>query len=142
MDLLANLIEIVVKVLITHLLLIITKKIPYFCVPKKQVEGGGGKIAIKANPILVNSAFSLTTFPNPTDNETTIRYNLVKEDIVDLYIINSLGVVVKNIELNSKKEVGVHQITIEKKDLPHGTYFCIFKSKNEFKTIRLIFNSN
>jgi len=66
-------------------------------------------------------------YPNPFNSETTIRFNLPKEERVILTIVDINGKTTAKI-IDRKLSPGEHQITFQASDLPSGIYFYQLKA--------------
>jgi hypothetical protein len=91
-------------------------------------------VSIENTSIQLNS---VTVYPNPFSSSTTLELTLSGTQNVSISIINSIGKPVINYpaqELNR----GTNKINMELKDLSCGAYFCILKSEENLKTIKLI----
>ena len=65
--------------------------------------------------------FGVALFPNPSEDETTIRFNLHAEKKVALQILDIMGRQVRWIDAKSFP-VGEHRLLIKKNELPSGNY--------------------
>ena len=65
--------------------------------------------------------------PNPMDNFTTLYFNLSKEEMVDLSIIDVSGRVIHNPILKKIFQKGNNQIEINTSNLKNGIYFLSLK---------------
>ncbi len=87
------------------------------------------------NAKLVGS--TLTLFPNPGKEETTIRFNLAKDDDVSLVLFDVHGKKVKQIAADFLKQ-GMQEYTINLSEIEAGMYFCLLVSGNQFESQKLI----
>lgn len=110
--------------------------------------GGGNNIFIDAvnfgaealgmSELFKNMSFEL--FPNPSNSEVNIKFNLNKESTVKINILDVLG---KNCvtEMNSNFSVGPHALIINKdKNLQKGIYFVTISFAGEKIIKKLIIN--
>ena len=67
--------------------------------------------------------------PNPTDEETTISFNVPERTFVSIELYNSLGQKVKDIVAGEYTE-GVHAVTFSTANLPKGIYHYVMKANN------------
>ena len=82
------------------------------------------------------SAFSLSTFPNPTNDLLNITYSLYKQTTVKFEVLNMLGkVVVMN---ETIKGVGKYLTPLTVSDLSNGYYFLRFTTDKEIETLRFV----
>jgi hypothetical protein len=88
-----------------------------------------GSIGIES---VVDKQFEFSIFPNPFDNETTIKTNSNLNQ-VRLIIYNALGQEVKMI-----KNISDNKIQIEKGDLQNGIYFVHLAKDNKLLAIKKI----
>jgi hypothetical protein len=65
---------------------------------------------------------TLMNYPNPFNNQTTIRYNLPESGKVELAVYNTLGVLVKTL-VDGIEEAGGHTITMNRGSLTPGVYY-------------------
>ena len=65
---------------------------------------------------------NITNYPNPFTNSTTISYNLNRDAIVDVSIINSAGELVTNL-FNGNQSQGYYQLEWDTENLAPGSYF-------------------
>jgi hypothetical protein len=71
-------------------------------------------------PVLTN--LNVVTFPNPTSEIATVRYNLPKTSLVTVKIIDALGSLSSVIASGVQQESGIHEFRIETQNLPSGAY--------------------
>lgn len=94
-------------------------------------------VAVKAgNPTSINeaAALSFTTYPNPFNNETSIRYQLPVSGKVSVVVYNKLGQEVKTL-VNENQVAGQHTVKLSSNDLSGmGTYFYKIKVEGNAKT--------
>ncbi len=90
-----------------------------------------------SNTIEHKNIFSLTSYPNPTAGNATIRYNLPETNNVNLAIYDIYGNEVLNL-LNKEQQAGHHNLSISAEILADGIYFCKIQSGNYTETIRLM----
>ncbi|MDP4218972.1 MAG: T9SS type A sorting domain-containing protein [Bacteroidota bacterium] len=82
---------------------------------------------------------SLTSSPNPFTNDLTLTFTLSQVDHVQLAIYDILGHVVWQDAKGSPLEIGTHSISIDGKNLPHGTLYARFSTSfGEVETVKLI----
>jgi hypothetical protein len=80
---------------------------------------------------------SLTSSPNPFNDQTTISYTLRKANMVELAVFDVYGKKVKML-VNEKQTAGTQNITFAAGDLPGGLYFCRLTVGGEVKTISTV----
>ena len=72
----------------------------------------------------------LSSFPNPFNPETTLRYDLAENGHVKLAIYNTIGQEVATL-VDRFESAGRHQITWSGEDHPAGVYFARLTVGNE-----------
>ena len=77
-------------------------------------------LGVGNNPIAENG-ISVTSYPNPAQDGCTIRFHLDKPGIARLQLVDPLGRVRRTL-FDGMETVGDHDVSIEMKDLPVGTY--------------------
>jgi len=80
---------------------------------------------------------SLTSSPNPFNDQTTISYTLRKANMVELAVFDVYGKKVKML-VNEKQTAGTQNIAFAAGDLPGGLYFCRLTVGGEVKTISTV----
>ncbi len=70
---------------------------------------------------------SFKVFTNPSNGETLIELNLLKNEKVDLYLYDANGLCVQKIVLATYFHSGNYLFTLEKESLPAGVYYCQLK---------------
>ncbi len=81
-------------------------------------------------------------YPNPFNSSTIIKYDLPESDQVSLKIYNIEGKLVTEL-VNKIQLAGVYQVIWDGKDnhqetVTSGIYFCQFKTRQYWQTVRLI----
>lgn len=88
----------------------------------KTVDGGG--ISYAETYEINKSGFNLVqNYPNPFDRNTTLTYVLPRRSSVRLELYSITGLKMATL-LQTEKEAGEYQITIDGSTLPSGIYFC------------------
>jgi hypothetical protein len=88
----------------------------------------------------VSTNFKLSIYPNPAQNDFTLKYNLSQNSDVNINIFNLLGEKVKTISLNEKQLAGQHKLNVDVSDIPNGVYTVNLEAQNSNKTIRITVN--
>lgn len=83
----------------------------------------------------VDNSISMTLFPNPATDQVTIEADLENTTDVSITLTNSMGQVMKTIEVNNTNSI-LHSIDVS--ELPNGIYFVKLKSSEISSTKRLI----
>jgi uncharacterized delta-60 repeat protein len=79
----------------------------------------------------------LLLFPNPVQTKTTLEYDLIKEEIMNIQIIDIQGKMIKSICQNQLQTKGKHRVDIElNNDVPAGTYVLVLSSNNHKQFVK------
>ncbi|MFA6481742.1 MAG: YCF48-related protein [Bacteroidales bacterium] len=105
----------------------------------KTVDGGG--ISSVETHEISKSGFNLVqNYPNPFDQNTTLTYILPIRSPVKLELYSLTGSKLATL-LQTEKEAGKYQITIDGSKLPVGIYFCRFTwGQPDGRSIRILKN--
>ena len=76
-------------------------------------------------------------WPNPISEKTTIKYSLEESKNIKLQILNIKGLEVKTL-VNEKQLAGEYIIQVDILDLPSGIYFCVLKTNEGIRTMKMI----
>ena len=68
-----------------------------------------------------NSNNSISIFPNPASDKLNIQFTSDEKEFAKAKIVNSVGQVVKEVELNNNTQINIE-------DLPSGIYFLNIKN--------------
>ena len=85
------------------------------------------------SPDAVNN-IKLSCFPNPASTETNVNYYLDKESEISLNLFSVTGELIKNIEKQSRKSMGHHQLTIDTAPLLEGVYLIVLNTGHTVAT--------
>jgi subtilisin-like proprotein convertase family protein len=77
-------------------------------------------------------------YPNPTDNEAVLSYDLPEQTTLAITLLDMNGRLIRTIQANSKKDAGTHQANIEVNDLPAGIYLVQFRTDKGVQTHKLV----
>ncbi|MBK7879857.1 MAG: metallophosphoesterase [Saprospiraceae bacterium] len=89
-----------------------------------------------STPVVWNTNYvDELVFPNPFEKETTIEFELLRSELINICILNSEGIVVNKLIKEKNIDVGKYQIVWDGKDsfgnlLPSGMYFYSITGKN------------
>jgi hypothetical protein len=81
--------------------------------------------------------FSLSSYPNPFQKQTMIRYQIPNENNVKLGIYDLYGREVSNL-VNKKQAAGIYTLNFSGDKLTSGYYFCKLTVGTQTKTTRLV----
>jgi Secretion system C-terminal sorting domain len=80
---------------------------------------------------------SVTCYPNPFRDLTTIRYQIPGEGVVKLSVYNVYGQEITTL-VNKKQTAGIYNFTFSADMLPAGYYFCRLTAGAHSETTRLV----
>jgi hypothetical protein len=80
----------------------------------------------------------LSIYPNPAQNEATIRYQVQQAGRAKLTITNTVGVVVQTLIDNERHEEGSFAIRFSTEQLPSGIYLYSLATETGIKTQKLV----
>ncbi|MFK7048501.1 hypothetical protein FLACOL_01555 [Flavobacterium columnare] len=98
------------------------------------------EVRFSTNMSLVHDESSeVAIYPNPVSNDATIEFVANDSSSMKIQIVDSLGKVVTQFDINAK--AGFNSISLSKKELPKGLYFCkIIDSNNTYRIAKLMIN--
>jgi hypothetical protein len=89
------------------------------------------------NSVSENFKTKLKTYPNPTNDNTTLTFNLAETSNVTVYVYNITGTLVKTV--NSKNvAAGSQTLTIDASEFQKGTYIVKFIAGKQNETVMFI----
>jgi hypothetical protein len=77
-------------------------------------------------------------FPNPSNDNTNITFNLNNSSDVSIQIFDLQGKLVKTVYNNTKLYVGEHNVNFNISDLQLGTYIVLLNTNSERKVVKFI----
>ncbi|MDP4220190.1 MAG: hypothetical protein Q8916_14040 [Bacteroidota bacterium] len=82
---------------------------------------------------------SFTSSPNPFVKETTLQFALTRMTYITIVVYDELGRLVWGDGKGSSFEAGTHTVTLDGKNLPHGTLYArISTGFGEVRTVKLL----
>jgi hypothetical protein len=116
----------------------------HYAIPGEVVEGGqllAMKIGSLSTSISENKLFasSISLFPNPSNNEATIKLNLDKNEKVAVTIFDVQGKVVGSV-IEKQLEKGEQTISLNTSTLSNGVYIVQFTAGGKSAKLELIVN--
>lgn len=84
-----------------------------------------------------NNPLSLSCYPNPASNKTTIRYTAPENNEVTLTLCNIYGKEIKNIQQTIVSQSQNH-VELDTRDLANGFYMCNLHSGKWNKSVKLM----
>lgn len=82
-----------------------------------------------ANEEEIAKKFPLRVFPNPTESETIIEYDVLKKGKVSINVYDFTGRIVKMV-LNEEKNINTYQVKLNGENLSSGTYLIDYQLDN------------
>jgi len=92
-----------------------------------------------SNDSIINLNDSIIIFPNPFNKSLQINYNINDEAPIEIYLLNSLGIRIKQIYNGAELQKG---IILDTQSLLSGIYIIEFKSRTISKNYKIIKLSN
>jgi hypothetical protein len=86
---------------------------------------------------LTNFKTKLKSYPNPTNESTTLSFNLAKTGDVDVQVYSITGRLVKSINKKNLSS-GENTLFIDCDDIPNGTYIVKFVSGKQVESVKFI----
>jgi len=77
-------------------------------------------------------------YPNPSNGDISIEYNLNKSESVEITLHDNCGRPVYKLKNKSPHEAGTYLIKLTGIDLPSGVYYCVLQTNDIFKTKEII----
>ncbi len=78
------------------------------------------------------------TYPNPSNGDVSIEYNLNKSDFVEITLHDNCGRPLYKLKNKSPHEAGTYLIKLNGIDLPSGVYYCVLQANDIIKTKEII----
>ncbi len=75
-------------------------------------------------------------YPNPVKTKTTLRYELLNSENVNITIYDLLGNSLETI-IDNKQDFGIHNVVYDASTLSQGIYFCVLTAGSQIQTIKL-----
>ena len=111
---------------------------------KARYTDAGGKTAFTVPTGIVNSRndkemrYSLyQNYPNPFNPVTTIKFEVIKKENIDLSLYDMLGRKVKTL-FKGEVQAGITDVKVDGSNLASGVYFYVFKTPEFYSTKKLI----
>jgi hypothetical protein len=86
-------------------------------------------------PVMDNSI--LNAFPNPSNRNTVVTYNLAESGFVKVNLLDATGKLVREVSAG-EKSVGAYNVEIETAELPEGMYLVQMITSKGVVTRKLI----
>lgn len=103
-----------------------------------HTTNGGATFIDDENIIIRPKTFLLEqNYPNPFNPSTKIKYQIPKQSLVTLKILNVLGQEVEYL-VNEEKTMGTYEIEFDAQSLPSGVYFYRLQAGNFVETKKMI----
>ncbi|MEZ0542375.1 T9SS type A sorting domain-containing protein [Fibrella arboris] len=93
---------------------------------------------VSARSAEASSVLTLSAWPNPFQNQTTVEYSLPENSTVKHTLTDARGAVLRQDTPTDVQSAGVHRIGVDGANLPTGVYIYQLQTGNQTKTIRLL----
>ena len=87
---------------------------------------------------IANNIFELKSYPNPSNNEAVIQFNMPTGSNLKMSVYNILGAHIATLVDNESYAAGVHSIKWNTSDVNSGLYFCKLETGNASQTLKMI----
>jgi len=84
-----------------------------------------------------NFKTKMKTYPNPTNNSTTLSFNLAKSGSVTAQVYSITGRLIKTV-VDQNRPAGENTLFIDGDDIPNGTYIVKFVSGKQVESVKFI----
>lgn len=84
-----------------------------------------------------NFKTKMKTYPNPTNNSTTLSFNLAKSGSVSAQVYSITGRLIKTV-VDQNRPAGENTLFIDGDDIPNGTYIIKFVSGKQVESVKFI----
>jgi hypothetical protein len=102
----------------------------WFAQGNRSLNVGVEELVIAENKFVV--------YPNPFNNELSVRYELETAAPVSIAMYNMMGQQVKNLASQTNQPKGSYEIKSSMSDLPVGSYFVRLTAGDSFKTLKVV----
>ncbi len=99
-------------------------------------DGNEGRSQAHDNELAKSTEISV--YPNPFSSNTTVAYELLADQTVDIKIFNATGTLVAQPVLQEQQKAGSHVYNFEANGLPTGVYFLVMQTGGQRMTKRLV----
>ncbi len=113
----------------------IIEGLPYY-IDRELVLYGDGITGMN-NASNIRQNFRLKVFPNPSNDNSTIRFYLNEKTEVDISLFDISGKQISSI-MNEIRSEGTHSVMLKRGDLPSGVYFIRLKSSGRTAITKLV----
>ncbi len=93
---------------------------------------------LKKSPINVNSSNSLTNYPNPCQNSTTISFSLKDSGNVTITVYDVMGTKISTLLVERHYNKGNYSIPFDTQNLTSGIYYYNLKSSTYEETKKMV----
>jgi hypothetical protein len=77
-------------------------------------------------------------FPNPTDANATLAYDLVEQTTLSIALLDLNGRLLRTLQTKTTQQAGAHQANIEVSDLAAGVYLLQIQTDKGVQTHKLV----
>lgn len=111
----------------------------YLAEMTKRALSGDFDIEERNNNEIVNeNKITVTNYPNPFSNNTTIEYTIESEGPVSINVLNNNGQVIETLLNNVQNNSGTHQVVFDRNNLSSGIYFYRITAGEYSETKKMI----
>lgn len=103
----------------------------------KIVDAFGNYTYSSALPVLFTEELQWQVYPNPSSRKFNLTYQSAPADIIHLNIYNSIGSLIKNIQLPANGFIQTEEIELGE-NFPAGIYFIKARSRHQTHLLKLI----
>ena len=93
---------------------------------------------LSVDDLTTNNLFELKSYPNPSNNEAVIEFNIVNGTNLKISVYNILGQNVVTLVNNESYAAGVHNVKWDTSKVKSGLYFCKLETGNASQTLKMI----
>lgn len=87
---------------------------------------------------LVRKSLGAIAYPNPVENEVTLRYELETATPVKITLYDLSGKLIRHLAATAPQSPGSHEIRTDLSDLPAGRYFISLQAGNQLQSITIL----
>lgn len=87
---------------------------------------------------IANNLFELKSYPNPSNNEAVIQFNMANGANLKMSVYNILGAHVATLVDNESYAAGVHSVKWDTSKVNSGLYFCKLETGNASQTLKMM----
>ena len=93
---------------------------------------------LSVDDIALNNIFELKSYPNPSNDEAAIQFNMPSGSNVNISVYNILGGHITTLVDNESYSAGVHSIKWNTSNINSGLYFLKLQAGNASQTLKMM----